>query len=156
MRHRQLQNTWVILESTTTHIPSFVTVAHTELLIFAFFVINQSEQNANELFNMRIWWRQTTWVTLVPTTTHTPSFYENRSLHSSKDLPFCWRATYIHPYMQTMWQRKFKWSFQHSWQPTKKVIPFGFLDVSHYDDILPVPPGFAMLPDIWLKNQKLI
>ena len=49
------QTTWVILVSTTTHIPSFVTVAHTKLWIFAFSVISQSEQiYANEVLNMRI------------------------------------------------------------------------------------------------------
>ena len=37
------QTMWVVLVPTTTHIPSFVTVAHTELWIFAF-VISQSEQ----------------------------------------------------------------------------------------------------------------
>ena len=38
------QTTLVVLLPTTTHIPSFVIVAHTELWIFAFFVISQSEQ----------------------------------------------------------------------------------------------------------------
>ena len=38
------QTTLVVLLPTTTHIPSFVTVAHTELWIFAFVVISQSEQ----------------------------------------------------------------------------------------------------------------
>ena len=42
--HQQQQNTWVILECTTTHIPSFVTLAHIELWIFDFVVISQSEQ----------------------------------------------------------------------------------------------------------------
>ena len=26
---------------------------------------------------------------------------------------------YIHPHTQAAWQRKSKWSFQHSWRPTK-------------------------------------
>ena len=48
-------------------------IVNTELLMFAFFLLlaNQNKY-ANELFNMRIRWWQTTWVTLVPTTTHIP------------------------------------------------------------------------------------
>ena len=38
------QTTWVVLVPITTHIPSFINVAHTELWIFFFFVISQSEQ----------------------------------------------------------------------------------------------------------------
>ena len=34
----------VVLVPITTHIPSFINVAHTELWIFDFFVISQSEQ----------------------------------------------------------------------------------------------------------------
>ena len=71
--HQQQQSTWVILESTSTHIPSFVTVARTELLIFAFLLLANQNKYAHELFNMRIQWLQTTSVSLVPTTTHTPS-----------------------------------------------------------------------------------
>ena len=118
----------IVRVSITTHIPSFINVAHTELWIFDFFVISQSQQIglckwgvkyahlvttdhlsstcahhyphtkfhqcspyrtlyiwlfllltnqnrcvANEVLNMRIWWRQTTWVVLVPPTTHIPS-----------------------------------------------------------------------------------
>ena len=112
------QMTWVVLVPITTHIPSFINVAHAELWIFDFVVISQSEQickwgikyahlvttddmgstcahhyphtkfqqcspyrtlnfwlflllanqnrYANEVLNMRIWWRQTMWVVLVP------------------------------------------------------------------------------------------
>ena len=38
------QTTWVVLVPITTHIPSFISVVHTELWIFDFFVISQSEQ----------------------------------------------------------------------------------------------------------------
>ena len=38
------QTTWVVLVPITTHIPSFIYVAHEELWIFDFFVISQSEQ----------------------------------------------------------------------------------------------------------------
>ena len=38
------QTTWVVLVPIITHIPSFINVAHTELKIFDFFVISQSEQ----------------------------------------------------------------------------------------------------------------
>ena len=38
------QTTWVVLVPITTHIPGFINVAHTELWIFDFIVISQSEQ----------------------------------------------------------------------------------------------------------------
>ena len=38
------QTTWVVLVPITTHIPNFINVAHTELWVFDFFVISQSEQ----------------------------------------------------------------------------------------------------------------
>ena len=38
------QTTWVVLVPITTHIPSFINVAHTELWIFDIFVISKSEQ----------------------------------------------------------------------------------------------------------------
>ena len=38
------QTTWVVLGLITTHIPSFVTVAHTEIWIFAIFVFNHWER----------------------------------------------------------------------------------------------------------------
>ena len=64
----------VVLVPTTTHIPSFITVAHTEFWIFAFYVISQSQQiYANEVLNMCIRWGHTMWVVLLPTTTHIPS-----------------------------------------------------------------------------------
>ena len=49
----------------TTHIPSFITVTHTEIWISAFFVLltNQNKY-ANEVLNMRIRWRQTTWIVI--------------------------------------------------------------------------------------------
>ena len=61
---------WVALLPTTTHIPSFVTVAHTELWIFALLLLANQNKYANEVLNMHIWWRQTTLVV----TTHIPSF----------------------------------------------------------------------------------
>ena len=67
------QTTWVTLVPRTTHVPRFVIVAHIELWIFAFVVIAYQNKYANELFNMHIWWQQTTWVKLVPSTTHIPS-----------------------------------------------------------------------------------
>ena len=44
IRIRWRQTTWVVLAPITTHIPSFINVAHTELWIFDIFVISQSEQ----------------------------------------------------------------------------------------------------------------
>ena len=41
---RWWQITWVVLVPITIHTPSFINAAHTELWIFAFFVISQSEQ----------------------------------------------------------------------------------------------------------------
>ena len=38
------QTTWVVLVPITTHIPNFISVAHTKLWILDFFVISQSEQ----------------------------------------------------------------------------------------------------------------
>ena len=38
------QTTWIVLVPITTHIPSFINVAHTALWIFNFCVISQSEQ----------------------------------------------------------------------------------------------------------------
>ena len=68
------RHTWVILIPTTTHIPSFENVAHTEIWISAFLLLANQNRYGNEVLNMRIWWRQTTWVVLVSTTTHIPSF----------------------------------------------------------------------------------
>ena len=48
---------------------------------------------------------------------------ENRSLRSPyrfEGLGFCGQETHIHTSLQTAWQWKSKWSFQHSWRPTKK------------------------------------
>ena len=42
--HQWRQTTWVVLVSITTHIPSFINIAHKDLWIFDFFVISQSEQ----------------------------------------------------------------------------------------------------------------
>ena len=54
----------------------------------------------------------------VPSTTHIPSFMKIGHCVLPKVYLLGWRATpfiYIHPYIQTAWQRKSKWSFQHSW-----------------------------------------
>ena len=58
----------------TTHIPSFINVAHTELWIFEFLLLANQNRHANAVSNMCIWWWQTTWVVLVPITTYIPSF----------------------------------------------------------------------------------
>ena len=67
--HLVMTDTWVI--SLTNNIPSFLTVAQTELWMVAF-LIGQSEHICK--LNMHIQWRQTWWVILVPTTIHIPSF----------------------------------------------------------------------------------
>ena len=63
-----------ILLPITNHIPSFITVAHTELWIFDFLLLANQDRYANEVLNMCIWWGQTTWLVLVPNNTHIPSF----------------------------------------------------------------------------------
>ena len=59
---------------------------------------------------------------------------KNRSFHA-KVYFFCWNVdeilhtsvhTYICTYIQTAWPMKTKWSFQHSWQPTKTTFYFNF------------------------------
>ena len=210
------QTTWVVLVPITTHIPCLIDVAHTEPWIFDFFVISQSEQickwgikyahlvttdqtcahhydinvahteiwifdfcaisqseqickwgikyahsvttdhmgsicahhyphtkfhqcspyrtldiwlfvlanqnrYANEVLNMRIRWLQTTWVVLVRPTTHIQSLTKISHCVLFRERRFtfwCWRETYISTYIQTAWQMKTKWSFQHSWRPT--------------------------------------
>ena len=64
------QTMLVVLLPTTTHISSFITVAHTELWIFYFLLLANQNRYANEVLN--IWWWQITWVVLVPITTHIP------------------------------------------------------------------------------------
>ena len=68
------QTTWVVLVPITTHIPSFINVAHTELWIFDFLLLANQKSYANEVLNMCIQWQQTTWVVLVLITTHIPNF----------------------------------------------------------------------------------
>ena len=155
------QNTWVICKSTSTYTPSFITVSHTELLIFAFFVISQSDMQmrylicrstttehigntwvhyyphtkfrhcspyrtfdiclfrysqSEQICKWAIWYAHLVMTDYVGNTCvyhylHN-KFYENQSLHSSKGLPFCWRATYR--------QRDNKNLSGPSWQTTKK------------------------------------
>ena len=65
---------WVILLPTTTHIPSFVTVAYTELLIYLpFSFLANQKRYENKVLNIRIRWQQTMWVIFLLTTTHKPS-----------------------------------------------------------------------------------
>ena len=71
------QTTWVVLMvlvPITTHIPSFIDVAHSEFWIFDFLLLTNQNRYANEVLHMCIWWRQITWLVLVPITTHIPSF----------------------------------------------------------------------------------
>ena len=72
----------------TTHISSFVTVAHTELWICALFFLANQNRYANEVLDMCIHWKQTNVnevfkyvsnlfghsLVLMPTTTHISSF----------------------------------------------------------------------------------
>ena len=120
---------WAVLVPITTHIPSFVTVAHIELWMLGFFVVSQSEQICK-------WGIK--YVHLV-TTDHMGSTCVHHYPHTcfmkighyvllrkAKVYLFCWQATYIHhpsihTYRQTAWQVKSKWSFQHSWWPTKTI-----------------------------------
>ena len=75
MRIRWRHTIWGVFVPITTHIPSFINVAHTELWIYDFLLLANQNRYTNEVLNMRIRWRQTTWwVVLVPITTHIPSF----------------------------------------------------------------------------------
>ena len=63
------QTWWLILVPTATHMPSFITVAHTKVWIFTFLVISQREQICKWGIPYARWWH-TTWVVLVHITTH--------------------------------------------------------------------------------------
>ena len=103
------QTTWVVLVPITTHIPSFINVANIELWIFDFFLLLANQNRyANEVLNMRIRWRQTTWVILLPPTTHIPSLTKIGHCVLVREQRFtfwCWRDltsvhTSVHPYRQ--------------------------------------------------------
>ena len=101
---------------------SYINVAHTELWIFDFFVIRQSEKNANEVLNMHIRWRQTTWVVLgLPL----PAYQVCRksviafSLEKRRFTFRCWRETYICTYIQTACMTNENYQLCDSWWPTK-------------------------------------
>ena len=99
------QTTWVVLVPITTHIPSFINVAHTELWIFDFFVISQSEQICK-------WGIE--YAHLV-TTDHVGSTYAHHyphtkfykklviafSLEKQRFTFWCWQETYICTYIHT-------------------------------------------------------
>ena len=106
------QTTWVVLVTITTHIPHFINVAHTVLWIFDFFVISHQNRYANEVSNMHIWWRQTTWVVFVPPpTTHIPSLTKIGHCILIRELRFtfwCWRETYISTYI-CIYRQRDKW-----------------------------------------------
>ena len=80
------------------------------------YLANQNRY-ANEVLNMHTGWRQITWVVFVSTTIHIPSFMKiGHCLHAEV---YVLLRSNLHTYIQTTWQRKSKWSFQQSWQPTK-------------------------------------
>ena len=73
---------------------------------------------------MHIWWRQTTWVVLVPPPLHTYQVLQKSVIaFSLEKRRFTFdvdkKPTSVHTSVQTVWQLQSKWSFQHSWQPTK-------------------------------------
>ena len=98
---------WVVLVPITTHIPSFVNVAHRTLDIWLLLLLNQSRY-ANEVLNMCIQWRQTAWIVLVPTTTHIPSFTKiGHCILIREGLPFWLTSnlyTYIHGRQHDKWK----------------------------------------------------
>ena len=120
------QTTWVVLVPITTHIPSFIIVAHTELWIFDFWLLANQNRYANEVLNMRIQWGQTTWV--VPPLPTYQIWWKSVIAFSieSEGLPFdvdekpTSLHTSVHMSIQTALQMKTKWFFQHGWRPTKK------------------------------------
>ena len=108
------QTTWVALMPITTHIPSFINVAHTELWIFDFF-ISQSEQICK--WGIKYVHSVTTdhvGSTCVPHCPHT-KFDENRSLHSHLRakvyllmLTRSYISTYIHTYIH-QYRQRYNW-----------------------------------------------
>ena len=68
------QTRWVVhvLVPITTRISNFITVANKISGYLIFLLLANQNRYANEVLNMRIWWRQMTWVVLVPTAYHYP------------------------------------------------------------------------------------
>ena len=110
------QSTWVVLVAIATHIPSFINVAHTELWIFDVLVISQSEQ----MWKWGIEYAHSVTTDLCPPLP-TYKFYEKLHSHWTAKVYFLMLTiSDIHPSIQTALQMKTKWSFKHSWRPTKK------------------------------------
>ena len=68
------QTQWVVLVSTTTHIPRVTVQPLQNLRYLPFLLLANQNRYTNEVFNTHIRWRQTPLVVLVFTTTHIPSF----------------------------------------------------------------------------------
>ena len=120
------QTTWLVLVTNNTHIPSSINVTHTELWIFDIYVISQSEQ----IWKWSIW--QTTWVVLVPPLPTYQVLQKSVIVFSLEKRRFTFAVdeilhTSIHTYIQTVLQMKTKWSFQHSWWPTKWNLKSNFI-----------------------------
>ena len=133
MRIRWRQITWVVLVPITTNIPSFINVAHTELWIPDFFVISQSEQICKWGIKYTHKWWQITWLVLVPPLPIYQVWRKSIIAFSldSEGLPFDVdeKPTSVYTYISASihTDMKTKWSFQHSWRPTKTGLGLQFL-----------------------------
>ena len=102
------KTTWVVLVPITTHIPSFINVAHTELWIFDFLVISQSEQICKWGIKYAHSVTDHMGSTCAPPTTHILSLMKIGHCILIREWRFtfwCWRETYIsthlHQYIHT-------------------------------------------------------
>ena len=84
------------------------------LFFFWLLLLANQKRYATEVLNICIRWRQTTWVVLVSTTTHIPSFTKIGHCVHTKVYLFCWNVDEkplssihpsIHTYIQTDRQR---------------------------------------------------
>ena len=141
--HWWQQSTWVVHVPITTHIPSFINVAHTELWIFDFLLLANQNRYANEVLNMRFRWRQTTWVVFVPSTTHIPSLTKigHCVLFRERRFTFwCWqKPTFIHTSVHISRQRD-KWKLSGCLAHGRSRVWFlGPTDVLRMDFFLHLP-----------------
>ena len=116
----------------TTNIPSFITVAHTDICIFAFFVTSQSEQ----ICKWGIKYAHSVTTDHVGSTcAHIPTYQVLRKsdvlIKEAKVDFFCWRATYIYQYIrQISWRRKSEWFFRQ-WRH-QALPPTPLVKISHF------------------------
>ena len=97
---------------------------HTELLsgyLMSLLLANQNRY-ANEVLNMRIRWRQTTWVVLVPPTTHIPSLTKFGHCIRERRFTFwcCRDLSSVHPWYRQCYNWKLSGPSSIAGGPQKK------------------------------------